>query len=333
MKVAAWIVGLCFAAWSGLWFVGAMATERVIGGWLSARAEEGWLVNYAELDTSGYPGRFETRLIDLQLADPETGWAWIAPQFQLSQASYRPTHIRAVWPDTQSLASPFERLEIESASMVAEVDVAAGTDLALERTDMAMADVSIVSTEGWRTLLPEAGLNVTRQEGSETLYDVRFEAASVVPPEPVTAVLDPAGVLPEAMDLMRYEAVMGFDRQWDITALEVSRPQITSLDLSEMRAQWGDLLFRASGRLEVDADGYPSGEIAVRAENWRAMVEMGVNAGVIPADARGAIERALGFIAGLSGQPENIDAPLSFRNQLMFFGPLPIGQAPRLVLR
>ena len=85
--------------------------------------------------------------------------------------------------------------------------------------------------------------------------------------------------------------------------------------------------------MAVDADGYPTGEISVRAQNWREMVEMGVNAGAIPVEARGGIERILGLVAGLSGRDTEIDAPLSCRDQRVFFGPIPVGDAPRLVLR
>lgn len=333
MRILIGLAGLAVAVWVGFWFIGAATSERVMARWLEARASEGWLVNYAELETRGFPGAFETRLEALELADPETGWAWIAPEFTLEQPAYRPQRIRAVWPMTQSLASPFERLEIASEEIVAMIELGRGAALPLERSDMDMRAVTVASSEGWQSALATARLSVAREDGAEARYGVQFDATDLTPPGPLAALLDPAGLLPEAMAVMRYEAQMGFDRPWDITAIEVSRPQITDLALTEMRAEWGELLFRASGDLRVDADGYPEGEIAVRAENWREMIEMAVNAGVLPAEARGTVEATLGFIAGLSGRDSDIDAALGFRNRLMFLGPLPIGQAPRLILR
>jgi len=38
-------------------------------------------------------------------------------------------------------------------------------------------------------------------------------------------------------------------------------------------------------------------------------------------------------LAGLSGQPENIDATLNFSNGRIFLGPIPLGPAPSLRLR
>jgi hypothetical protein len=48
---------------------------------------------------------------------------------------------------------------------------------------------------------------------------------------------------------------------------------------------------------------------------------------------RGTAEGLLGVVAGLSGDPEVIDAELGFSNGRMFLGPLPLGRAPRLLLR
>jgi hypothetical protein len=83
----------------------------------------------------------------------------------------------------------------------------------------------------------------------------------------------------------------------------------------------------------VDEAGVPEGALAIRAENWREMVAMAVRAGLIPEQMQGTFEGLLGVVAGLSGDPEVIDADLSFSNGRMFLGPLPVGPAPRLILR
>lgn len=335
MKPLAWIVGIAAALWSAVWVVGASTTERVMTGWLQDRAAEGWLVNYTSLDTSGFPLRFRTDLTDLQLADPETGWAWTAPEFRLNQPGIRPQRIRAVWPAEQTLASPFERLTILSDEISAELELRPASNLALGRSDMTLRAVEVTSTDGWQTLIESAVFTVTAADGGAEahVYDILFNAERMVPPDPMRRVLDPAGVLPEAMEGALFQARMQFDAPWDLAALQDARPGITDIDLTEMSAGWGELTFRAAGRLSVDATGIPTGDIAVRAENWREMVGMAVNAGVLPEQVRGTLETTLALIANLSGRPEDIEAPLSFRNGRMFFGPFPLGPAPRLALR
>ncbi|WP_168193158.1 DUF2125 domain-containing protein [Rhodophyticola sp. CCM32] len=333
MKVWLSVFGVIALAWSGIWFAGAYGTKRVMTGWLDARAAEGWLVHYDDLSTTGYPIRFRTVLTGPELADPRTGWAWGAPEMAITQPSYKPQRIEMAWPSTQTLASPFQRLTITNTVMEAVLQVLPGTNLALDQSEMTLTDLAVSSTEGWQMALEAAQFRMSRQAGEDAAYNILFEANALTPPAPWQAALNPAGILPEAMEQMRFEAVMAFDRPWDLSALEQSRPGITRIDLADLSAHWGRLSLRLAGEMEVDADGYPTGEIAVRAQNWREMVEMAVNTGAIPAETRGGVERVLALVAGLSGRDTDIDAPLSFRNQRVFFGPIPVGHAPQLVLR
>lgn len=318
---------------SGLWFAWAQAIERVVTDWLEARAEEGWLVNYADVEITGFPTHFRTRFDALELADPETGWVWTLPEMTLEQQAFRPDHIRAEWPERQRLASPYERLTIRSGTMTSELDVQPTASFALDLSDTTLADVVVESDAGWRMTLPQGHLTMARLEGEASTYDVSFSASDLAPPAITRARLDPAGLLPEAISTLDYEAVMAFDRPWDIRAIEERRPQITRLDLREMEAAWGGLVLRAAGELEVDASGIPEGDLSIRAENWRDMIDMAVNAGLLPERMRGTAEGLLGVVAGLSGDPEVIDAELGFSNGRMFLGPLPLGRAPRLLLR
>jgi hypothetical protein len=318
---------------AGWWAFYAWSTQRVVATWLEARSAEGWLVNYSDLSVGGFPTRFETDLVDLELADPETGWVWTAPNLTLSQRIFRPDHLRADWPAEQGLASPTERLTIRAEVMRSEIVLQPAARFALDASATEMRGVEVESSAGWSMRLPQGRLTGQRVADTDDIYDVDFVADGLVPPAPMAAILDPAGVLPEAIGQVIYSARMGFDRPWDLRAIEDRRPQITRLDLEEMSASWGEMLFRAAGTLDVDARGEPEGEIAVRAENWRAMVELAVNAGALPAQLQGSIEGVLGVVAGLSGRSEDIDATLSFRDGRVFLGPLPLGPSPRLILR
>jgi hypothetical protein len=150
----------------------------------------------------------------------------------------------------------------------------------------------------------------------------------------VRAQLDPGGVLPDTIETLDYSAEMEFDRPWDIRAIEDRRPQITALDLREMNAVWGGLILRAAGDVTVDArPAYRMGAIAIRAENWREMVAMTVRAGLLPEQMQGTVEGLLGVVAGLSGDPGGHRRRPQFSNGRVFLGPLPVGPAPRLILR
>jgi hypothetical protein len=63
------------------------------------------------------------------------------------------------------------------------------------------------------------------------------------------------------------------------------------------------------------------------------MVAMTVRAGLIPEQMQGTVEGLLGVVAGLSGDPGGHRRRPRFSNGRMFLGPLPVGPAPRLILR
>jgi hypothetical protein len=83
----------------------------------------------------------------------------------------------------------------------------------------------------------------------------------------------------------------------------------------------------------VGPDGVPDGRITLKITNWRDLLRVARNAGLLPEPLMPTIERAFEILAGLSGPPDTLDAPLTFANGIVSFGPVPLGPAPRLVIR
>lgn len=318
---------------SGAWFGWAALTERAVTGWLDAREAEGWVVTRSDVAVTGFPDEFVTEFTDLTLADPATGLVWSAPAFTLRQATLEPGRIEAVWPPSHSLASPYERLTITAADLVSVLDLRPAANLALDASETRMRDLAIDSTRGWRSHLAEGQLSMIRQADAAATYAIGFRATDLTPPGDVARLLDPARVMPAAIPLVLSDAVVVFDRPWDLSALEASRPQPLRIDLSEARAEWGDLMLRLSGAVDVDAEGRATGEIAIRAQNWPVMLDMAERSGVLGGGMRRSVETALGFLAGLSGRREDLDVTLRLDGGFMYLGPLPVGDAPRLRLR
>lgn len=326
-------VALAFALASVGWFGWAIVTERAVTAWLDAREAEGWVVTREDLSVSGFPAEFVTGFGALSLADPATGLVWSAPGLTLRQAALDPGRVEAVWPETQTLASPFERLEITAATLTSALDLRPTANFALDASETRMEGIRIDSNLGWQAGLAAGHLDMIRQDGTDATYALLFEATEVAPPEEIARLLDPAGLLPGAIPVVRTQSTVTFDRPWDLSAIEEARPQPQRIDLTEARAEWGTLLLRMSGALDVDAEGRGTGEIAIRAENWPEMLAMAQRAGLITEGARRTAEGALGFLAGLSGRREDLDVTLRFDEGFVFLGPLPVGEGPRFRLR
>ena len=125
----------------------------------------------------------------------------------------------------------------------------------------------------------------------------------------------------------------GFDRAWDRAALEDARPQPTWIEIKLAEFAWGDLKLHAAGKFTVDSIGYPTGEITIRATNWREIIAIARQSDQINASLLDAMEQGLELLAGLSGNPKTLDIPLNFKNGATRFGPVAIAPAPQLVLR
>ena len=331
-RLIAAVVGLAGLA-SAAWFGWATLTERAVTGWLDAREAEGWVVTRQDVAVTGFPTEFVTRFTDLSLADPDTGLVWSAPTFTLRQSAFDgPGTIEAIWPAVHTLASPAERLTIQS-NTGARLSLRTTDNLALDAVHANIRDLAIESSLGWRSALDEASLSMVLRSETEAVYQILFQANALIPPDDITRLLDPADLLPDAIDVFSTMADITFDRPWDLSALEVSRPQPTRIAVDEAQAYWGDMLLRLAGTLDVDAEGRATGEIAIRAENWPAMLDMAERAGLLGQGLRSSVETGLGFLAGLSGRREDLDVTLRFDAGFMFLGPLPIGEGPRLRLR
>lgn len=333
MRKIALILVIAALGWSGYWLAGSIALTRAVTGWFEARSAEGWLANLGDVSVSGFPGRFDMRLTRPELADPDTGIAWSAPAFDFTARSASPTRITATWPGIQTLASPFERIEIVSDRMEGTVGFAPNTALALRNSDIALENVRLTSTAGWAGHLASGRLVTMRAERGANAHEILFDASDLTLPRAIRSLLDPTDALPEAVGRMRLDAYADFDAPWDRRALEDRRPQITALELDDLRATWGELELRAAGQLVVDGAGVPTGEITVKATNWREMLAIAEATGAVPTELVPTAERALEFLARLSGPENTLDAPLSFRRGNVSLGPIPLGRAPRLTIR
>lgn len=332
MRLTVWLVLGVIALYSGYWTLTSSALERTMSNWLEERRAEGWRAA-GEVEVKGYPYRFETVVSGLDLADPMTGLGWQIPRLDLVAMALRPHQVLAFWPRTHTIVTPHERLTVTSDKMEGSLYFLPDTALALDRVALVLDRVSASSDRGWRSSAASTRIGFNLMDREAALYRFGFEAQGVIPSGRVRAVLDPQGALPAEIALLRIDAMPRFDRVWDRHAVEARRPQITALDLRVVRATWGDLDLQASGDLTLDSAGFVDGTLAIKARNWRGILTLMVNAGIIHPDYAGTVERALELMAEETGQTRDLDAPLTFANGKMKFGPIPLGPAPRLALR
>lgn len=332
------IVGIIIAGllvWCGWWFVGSSAQKTAWTNWFDDRKNAGWVAETADITLRGFPNRFDTTLSQIELADPSSGWAWSAPFFQVLMLSYKPNHVIAVWPDSQKISSPHDTATITSDTMRGSVIFLPDSDLTLDSTQIEIKSMGLIGTN-WSAGLESANFATRRVEAGDApdfAHQIGFDAMNLTLSDSLKRSLDPASILPGNMERAHFDIIAAFDAPWDRHSIEGTKPQLTAISVKDIDITWGKLNLRAKGLLNVDAQGFPNGDLNVTAKNWQEILNLAVRSGIISRDIAETAKGGLNLLSQLSGDRTTLNIPLSFGNGLIRLGPIPIGAAPRLHIR
>lgn len=333
MRKLFWLIAAAALLYTGYWMIGAKGTESAITHWVDTRRADGWHAEAGAVKTSGFPLRFDTTLTDITFGDPSTGLAYSAPYLSIESASYAPTELTARFAPQALVASPFQKISINQGDAFARLFVDAGPALALDHTTFSLADVALSSDLGWGLTLVKAEITSQRHEDNPLIHDVNFTGADLAPTQGFLAMLDGNALLAERFETLDVQMTATFSHQWDISALEEARPQPTHIKLRHLTAKWGKLDLNLAGAFDVDDRGVADGKIAIKARNWREMLDIAVATGAIPKDMENLALRAGKMLAGLKGNADTIDAELTLSNGMLLLGFIPIGPAPNFTIR
>lgn len=333
MKRLLIVVLVMAAAWAGYWFLASSQIKGELTNWFQQQREQGWVAEYSDLTVTGFPNRVDTTFTNLTLADPETGWAWDVPFFQLMALSYKPNHIIAVWPNDQRLATPLQKLSISSAELKASVVLQADEALPLDRANL-VADTLTIATEGGQaTTMTALRAAIQSLPDDPNSYRFAIETDDFAPPMQFRGLIGAADHLPRTFDALRAQLSVTFDNRWDRAAIEHRRPQPRHIDLQLVEARWGDLELMLAGAADVDNQGRLSGSMTIKARNWQEIVNMAVASGQLSLTMAERLSNAFKLLSQMTGNPKTLDIPLDFRNGTIYLGPVPVAKMPRLVLR
>ncbi len=324
---------LVAVAWSGYWFIASYGLRSALTGWFTQQQALGWQADFSAVETAGYPTHHVTRLDNPALADPINGTAWSADWIEFESPAIWPGRQVLRFADTPQRLSYFDQTAtIEASALQAELQLQPGVALVLEKMALTAGPWSITEDADALAAGKTLGL-VMEQTATPEAYAITMRADGFAPGDDLRDLMKSAASLPQTFETLELDAVVTFDKPWDRSALEERRPQPVQVGLRLAEIKWGELRLFATGELDVDSQGIPTGEIAMKAENWRDMIAMANAAGALPDQAVDPVTRALNFMASLGGNPNALDLQLNFRDGFVALGPLPLGPAPRLILR
>ena len=349
MPVAGRMLALLVAlalGWAAVWGGSALWSRAALAGWLEERRAAGWQAEWEGIALSGTPLMVRRRLTDPALADPEAGWAWQAPWLVLEGPGLGRGWLRVVWPAAQTLSGPDRRYGITADALTADLAFAGGRARPLSALALRADALEVRDERGQSLAARELALDLVAPEGGGPLgadaegasggaglaYDLQLAATGLRPPAGWAEALARRGLAPERMERVTADLSFVLAAPLDRRALEAGRPPLEALRIREIGARWGALDLRLAGRLRADAQGLAEGDLTVQATNWREILALSRQTGLLPESLAGGIEGALSVIAGLSGRPETLDIPVTFRDGRTRLGPLPLGPAPPLRL-
>lgn len=320
--------------WCGWWAVASTGMQRGIARWLDVRRNLGWQADVSSMEKMGFPMRLHTRMKDIAVADPTTGVAVGMDQMDISVPTYWPGYVTVALPQTPiTLASPNLRASVTATAAVADLRLRPGRSLQLQSLGLKGGDWSVDTAAGSLVGANGIDLNMAQQAADIPVYDMRVNAVDLVPGQLPRSFLGLSDDWPVAFDTFTADMTVTFDRLWDRRALERSRPQPRVIDIKLAQFIWGEVELRGTGNLTVDEEGLASGTVTVKAENWPTILDMVGNAGYLPANMRPQAEQMLKGLAQMNGQTTGLDLTITLQAGRMSMGFLPLGRAPRIILR
>ena len=318
--------------WAGYWFVGSRAMERAAEGWFAAQQGGALVAQRSGLSVAGFPNRFDLTVTEPRLTDTQRGIGWQAPFAQIFTMSWKPWHLIATLPQNQTLTLPGQEVTVTSTLIQGSLILVPGTDLTLDRTAIAGDGIALASSAGWEAAAASLRFGTRRAPDSATAQEAALDLTTLTPDAGFRAALAPLSDLPEQIDLIRLDTVLGLSAPLDRHAA-ANRPALTELRLREGLIRWGDMVASAKGDLTPAADGTPEGRIEIRIDQWRKLIPVFIAAGLVTTEGAQTLTRALELYAQQGDDPDTLTVPLTFANGFMTLGPLPLGPAPAIFQR
>lgn len=323
-----WIVKLLFAAaalWSGYWFIGAQAQEKIYAGLLESSRQQGWTAESQNLGVVGFPNRFDTTLTGLNFADPSGRWRWRGEEFQIKALSYQPNHVIMAWPGTQEIGTPAGSATVNAGLLRASVVVSPESNLPLSRVQIEGTGIDIKSNRGWAAAISSLNSALFQDDTVPTRYRLGVDAADIAPPDLLTSVIGGGASMPALIEKVYLSAELDFDREIDRLAFASGAPpKPTTAVIEQAEIIWGSSTLGLNGELRAGSNGYVEGYLEFDVEGWQPLFDIYNSAARMSATEKLTLKRALDAASGGG----NLAFTLRFSGGEASIGPFTIGPAP-----
>lgn len=301
-------------SWMGVWAAASLWLDRQVTTFLN-RPQDGVRIAASDVAVRGFPSRLDTTVTDVDLTFEEAGVTWHLPFVQVLTLIYRPNEVIAVWPDTHSVETALQTVEITQARARASLAADGFTEPELDRATLVVEDLLAISNLGWEVGVDETRASVART--GERTYRTGLEILGLVPR---------FGASVEPLDRAYLDASVQLSDPLDRGALD-QPPGIEALDIDALALEWPGMSLTARGDIAPDPDGTAEGALDLSITGWERLFDLAIETGAIDTEFTPALRAALSALA----DGDSLDVTLTLERGFMALGPLPLGPAPRMV--
>ena len=320
---------LLAAAAGGYWVWWAGQIERGIAQWRDYERLQGYEISYGGPAIDGFPLAHVARF-DAPMIQWPTGARWQGPAVVARAPLWDPRTIAVSFAGRHAVkhlnAGRVNSLTLDSRDAMGLLRLRSdgrleSADATLQGLEVLAAPLGHFASRGvhlW--LAPDYG----HESGSELGFAFRLETSELRFPASLAAPLDPTAERIAAAG--RLDGV--FPETEPRLALAAWRDGGGALDLERVEVEWPPLGVTASGRLTLDAQLRPQGQLAARIAGLPELLDRLGERGRMTAEQVSNIKLAVLAFAGepdAKGRPV-LAAPIIFRDGILYLGPLPLAR-------
>lgn len=326
MRKALWIVVICGVAWAAIWVALTQLSAHAVRAWFEQQRAAGLVATHDGVRTTGFPHRFGVSVMQPHLEDAAIAIAWQAPRLDIGAAGYRPHHVVVTWPDEQNLRVAGWDAALVSEALSAEVTLQPLAGFAPGYGALTVRALEF-DVAGLTSRLAALDLTLQQAAADPPRWDVLLDATALELPQPITML---PGNPPRRIEEVHVDAVLHADPPEDPALAVQAQRWAGRMDLRQTRLHWGEMELALHGDLTLARDGTMSGQLTLRARNWRQMLDMATSLGAFDADRAAFLGRALQSLDDGTEGEDTLEVPLTLADGQIRIGRIPIAPLPRL---
>lgn len=319
------------ALWCGWWALASAVMGRAADAQFDTMRELGWDIAADQTVTAGFPFALERRLSAVAITDPD-GVTYDIPNLRITAKAYWPGHATVFLPsEPMTVSQPgYPPLFVQMTDATASLHLRPGPALQLQSARITSADWVINTPTGNLLSAQDLSLNLAQAADIKSKYLLEITTSDLSPGDLIRTVMRTPAQTPLTFDAFDASGSVRFDTPLDRHLMTGARPQPRAIAVEKAQITWGKVGLGVTANVTLDTAGTPDGEMTVKVDSWRQILNYTQQAGGISAQQIQQATLMLSIFANMSGTADDISVVLRAQNGQLNVNGIGIGPAPNI---